>query len=74
MPKREEHSAEELVNDPSLRWADYRLWELLHSDAHDGLVRFLEYTGKGRAKVRVANLNGITPYKRLAKRLQVRRP
>jgi hypothetical protein len=70
--KQRKASPEELVNDPSLKWNPYRPWELLQSDAHCGLVRFLEYTDDGR--VRVATVHGITPLPQTAEALQVRRP
>lgn len=63
-------SAEELANDPSLRWNEYRWWEVLWSDGHGDPVRFERREAGG---VRLSSLDGIVPLG-LADPLSVRRP
>ena len=69
--KHRRSTAEEIVNDPSLRWCAYRYGELVHSDAHAAQVRFVRYE---RGKIRVATLNGISNLPGLVDPLKVRRP
>src|ERR1700730_5967667 len=64
-------TAEQIANDPSLKWIGYRRGELVWSDLHSANVRFLEYS---EGKVRLATLDGIAPLPDLAEENQVRRP
>lgn len=63
-------SEAELQNDPSLRYTPYRSGELVYSDDHEQVMRFLEYAGD---KIRLATVNALTPLSTLVKKLSVRR-
>lgn len=70
-PKKYEPSAAELANDPSLRWCPYRSGELVWSDAHGDVMRFLRYESAG---VALATQHGIAPVAGVYSPLSVRRP
>lgn len=69
--KKIKYSDAELVNDPSLRWCQYRYGELIWSDVHDGPARFDRYEGDG---VRLLTDVAMAPMNSIVGRLQVRRP
>lgn len=71
MARKQEFSAAEIANDPSLRWCPYRQWEALRSDVHGETLRFVRYED---GKVRLATLNGIRELPDLVGPLTVRRP
>ena len=58
-PKKRVPSAEEIANDASLRWVDYRQGEALWSDDHQAELRFNGRTEDG--KIQLATLLGIAP-------------
>lgn len=69
MSKKRTPTVDELANDPSLRWNEYRHGETLHSDAL-GLVRFLRREGD---QIVVATLAGIAEIAERQNALSVRR-
>jgi signal transduction histidine kinase len=63
--------AAQLINDPSLRWCAYRMWEVVWSDVHQIELRFVRYEN-GKAKL--ASLAGMAELPDLVDPLSVRRP
>jgi len=70
LSRNREASHEELANDPSLEWNEYRKYELLESDSHGHLVRFLARAPDG--SICVTNL-ACGPYPGSVPALSVRR-
>jgi hypothetical protein len=61
----------ELENDPSLRWNDYKRWEVVMSDVHSELRRFHSREGD---QARLATVNGMEVLPELVPLLSIRRP
>ncbi len=69
-PKKYVAGPDELVNDPSLRWCPYRMWETVWSDVHQAELRFVRYEGE---RVVLATLGGMAELPGTVGKLQVRR-
>ncbi len=63
-------TAEQIKNDPSLRWCPYRSMEVVFSDAHQTELRFIRYEGQ---MVRLAELNSIAELPELVQASTIRR-
>lgn len=67
--KRRTYSAEELTNDPSLKYFDYRMMEALLSDEH-GDVRFAGYE---KENIKIADLQTMAVLPLTVNPLKIRR-
>lgn len=63
-------SAAELVNDPSLKWHQYKQGEAVYCETLQENVRFMSYQ---QDKVKLATLNGIAEIPGLFDKLSIRR-
>ncbi len=63
-------SPEELVNDPSLRWTDYKQWEGIWSDLHQQELRFVK---REKDRIKLATMDGIADVPGFVPLLSVRR-
>lgn len=71
--KRREHSPEELANDPSLKWNDYKRYELVYVKPWGKYFRFLEYIWGGK-RVRLTERNSLRVLDETVEALDIRRP
>lgn len=68
--KTTKYTAEDLTNDPSLKWNPYRKWELVWSDSHSEYKRFVRHE---KSLVRLAEVHSLSELHSLVPRNSVRR-